>query len=617
MAATCCNQGDTVYCALSWSDKHEMPGRRDDGAWPRIDATVGFWRQLAGQRPHPRPRVPGGDPALGAGHQGPDLHADRGDRGRADHVAAGDAGRGTQLGLPLHLDAGLDVHPAGAALARRWTGRPTSSCSSSPTSNPTEDGSLQIMYGIDGRRDLTESSPRRSVRLRGRPAGPGRQRRVQPAAERRLRRRARLDPAAHPAQPAPARRLWPIVQSQAECATKVWQQPDQGIWEARGEPQHYVSSKLMCWVALDRAGSWPRSAGTPTCAQKWRADGRRDPRRHPRPRRQRRRACCASTTTPTRWTPRRCWPRFRVPRANRRPRCARPSTRSPTTSPRTASSCATAPTRPTTACRGKEGTFLICSFWLVSALAVVGETGPGPDLMERLLQHRVAARSLRRGVRHHTGRHLGNFPQAFSHLALIEAAGRIILTERIKELRSERRVRRHHHRHRRRRRHAGPPPGPVGQADPAARARRLAAPRAGRTGPPPTSSSTTATSRRTLDRRHGKAFQPQVHYFVGGATKLYGAALYRLRAEDFGELRHHDGLSPAWPISYDEMEPYYTRAEQLYQVHGARGEDPTEPPASAPYPYPPVSPRAAHPAALRRPGARPATTRSTRRAASC
>jgi choline dehydrogenase-like flavoprotein len=80
-----------------------------------------------------------------------------------------------------------------------------------------------------------------------------------------------------------------------------------------------------------------------------------------------------------------------------------------------------------------------------------------------------------------------------------------------------------------------------------------------------------------------------VHYFVGGATKLYGAALYRLRKEDFGELRHHDGISPAWPISYDELEPYYTQAEQHYEVHGARGEDPTEPPASAPYPFPPVS----------------------------
>jgi choline dehydrogenase-like flavoprotein len=87
----------------------------------------------------------------------------------------------------------------------------------------------------------------------------------------------------------------------------------------------------------------------------------------------------------------------------------------------------------------------------------------------------------------------------------------------------------------------------------------------------------------------GKAFQPQVHYFVGGATKLYGAALYRMRKEDFGELRHQGGISPAWPISYEEMEPYYTLAEQRYQVHGARGEDPTEPPASAPYPCPAVS----------------------------
>ena len=67
---------------------------------------------------------------------------------------------------------------------------------------------------------------------------------------------------------------------------------------------------------------------------------------------------------------------------------------------------------------------------------------------------------------------------------------------------------------------------------------------------------------------NGEEFQPQIHYNVGGATKLYGAALYRLRAEDFGELHHHDGISPAWPISYDEIEPYYTLAEQMYCVHG-------------------------------------------------
>ncbi len=84
-------------------------------------------------------------------------------------------------------------------------------------------------------------------------------------------------------------------------------------------------------------------------------------------------------------------------------------------------------------------------------------------------------------------------------------------------------------------------------------------------------------------------FQPQIHYFVGGATKFYGAALYRLRERDFGELKHHGGISPAWPVGYDVFEPYYTQAEELYQVHGIRGEDPTDPPASAPYPFPPVS----------------------------
>jgi choline dehydrogenase-like flavoprotein len=88
---------------------------------------------------------------------------------------------------------------------------------------------------------------------------------------------------------------------------------------------------------------------------------------------------------------------------------------------------------------------------------------------------------------------------------------------------------------------------------------------------------------------NGNAFQPQVHYFVGGATKLYGAALYRLRPADFGEIHHMDGVSPAWPIGYDDFEPWYTKAEWLYQVHGNRDEDPTEGHWSKPYPWPPVS----------------------------
>ena len=165
-------------------------------------------------------------------------------------------------------------------------------------------------------------------------------------------------------------------------------------------------------------------------------------------------------------------------------------------------------------------------------------------------------------------------------------------------------LRRDHHRHRRGRRDTRPPPGAVGK--------KILLLERGDWLPREPSNwlaqdvfvENRYVSEDTWYDAAGKPFQPQIHYFVGGATKLYGAALYRLREKDFGELQHHDGLSPAWPISYDELEPYYTKAEDLYQVHGARGEDPTEPDASAT-----VSPssrlaRAAHPAALGRPGGR-------------
>lgn len=87
----------------------------------------------------------------------------------------------------------------------------------------------------------------------------------------------------------------------------------------------------------------------------------------------------------------------------------------------------------------------------------------------------------------------------------------------------------------------------------------------------------------------GRAFHPGLHYYVGGNSKVYGAALLRLRERDFAEVRHKDGISPAWPLPYQAFEPHYTEAERLFHVHGARGEDPNEPPASAPYAYPPVS----------------------------
>ena len=89
--------------------------------------------------------------------------------------------------------------------------------------------------------------------------------------------------------------------------------------------------------------------------------------------------------------------------------------------------------------------------------------------------------------------------------------------------------------------------------------------------------------------KDGKPLHPHTNYNVGGNTKFYGAALFRLREQDFGELRHHGGISPAWPVSYAELEPYYTLAERLYDVHGERGVDPTDPWASAPYPYPAIS----------------------------
>ena len=89
--------------------------------------------------------------------------------------------------------------------------------------------------------------------------------------------------------------------------------------------------------------------------------------------------------------------------------------------------------------------------------------------------------------------------------------------------------------------------------------------------------------------KNGESFHPGLHYYVGGNSKVYGAALFRLRERDFDEVCHADGVSPAWPLKYDTFEPYYAMAEKLFHVHGQRGEDPNEPPSSGPFPYPPVS----------------------------
>ena len=301
---------------------------------------------------------------------------------------------------------------------------------------PNEDGALQIMYGIDGRRDLTESTRddlsgyagARPVRI-GNGAFDQRQNDVFGAVLDSIllhtRRSQRLP-----------RRLWPIVQAQAECATAVWREPDQGIWEARGKPQHYVSSKLMCWVALDRAAKLAEIRGDRGARRRrWRGDRRRDPAPTSSSTASTSAACCASTTRPTRSTPRRCWRRSSAscPRDDERLRATVLAIADELTENGFVLRYRTDETDD--GLSGKEGTFLICSFWLVSALAIVGEMQRARDLMERLLRVASPLGLYAEEFDADTGRHLGNFPQAFSHLALIEAAARIIVAEMLEEYR--------------------------------------------------------------------------------------------------------------------------------------------------------------------------------------
>ncbi len=253
-------QGDQIYCALSWAEELVVPQDIDE-ANAQLAATTRYWRAWLS-----RARMP-------------------------DH----------RWRDPIQRSAlaikGLTYMPTGATVAalttslpetpggeRNWDYRFTWMRDSTFTLQalhflnldweadefmqfvadlePNHDGALQIMYGIDGRRDLTESTRddlsgyagARPVRV-GNGAFDQRQNDVFGAVLDSIllhsRRSERLP-----------RRLWPIVQSQAECATKVWREPDQGIWEARGEPQHYVSSKLMCWVAMDRAAKLAEIAAT-------------------------------------------------------------------------------------------------------------------------------------------------------------------------------------------------------------------------------------------------------------------------------------------------------------------------------------------------------------------
>jgi alpha,alpha-trehalase len=423
-------QGEQIYCSLSWAEGLRSPQTGDE-ANERLAATTRFWRGWMG-----RARLP-------------------------DHRWR-EAIQRSALAIK-----GLTYMPTGATVAalttslpetpggeRNWDYRFTWMRDSTFTLQalhflnldweaeefmqfvadlePNEDGALQIMYGIDGRRDLTESTRddlsgyagAYPVRV-GNGAYNQRQNDVYGAVLDSIllhtRRSQRLP-----------RRLWPVVQSQAKCAIDVWQQPDQGIWEARGEPKHYVSSKLMGWVALDRAAALAGVAGEDKLAQTWAATaaeihadildhGLRDGvlRQHYDTD-----ALDASTLLAALFG-------F-LPGDDERMQKTVLAIADDLTEDGFVLRYKTDETDD--GLSGKEGSFLICSFWLVSALAIVGEVQRARDLMERLLSIASPLRLYAEEFDTDTGRHLGNFPQAFSHLALIEAAGRLILIDRLQEI---------------------------------------------------------------------------------------------------------------------------------------------------------------------------------------
>jgi alpha,alpha-trehalase len=422
-------EGEQVYCSLSWAEELRSPEDMDE-ANGRLAATTRFWRAWMG-----RARIP-------------------------DH----------RYRQPMQRSAlaikGLTYMPSGATVAalttslpetpggeRNWDYRFTWIRDATFTLQalhylgldweaeefiqfvadlePNEDGALQIMYGIDGRRDLTETTRddlsgyggARPVRV-GNGAFDQRQNDVYGAVLDSILLHTRHS------QRLP-RRLWPIVQSQAKCAAAVWKQPDQGIWEARGDPQHYVSSKLMCWVALDRASELAGIRDDPELQSKWgsiaeeiRADilehGVRDGilRQHYDTD-----ALDASTLLAAMFE--------LLPGDDERLRATVEAIANDLTEHGFVLRYKTDETDD--GLSGKEGTFLICSFWLVSALAIVGEEPRARDLMERLLGQASPLGLYAEEFDADSGRHLGNFPQAFSHLALIEAAERLIYAEQARD----------------------------------------------------------------------------------------------------------------------------------------------------------------------------------------
>jgi GH15 family glucan-1,4-alpha-glucosidase len=287
-----------------------------------------------------------------------------------------------------------------------------------------EDGSLQIMYGIKGQKDLTESTlalkgyeGARPVRL-GNGAFNQRQNDVYGAV---------LDSVyLHSKQRDHIpERLWPVLQDQVRCAANVWQQPDQGIWETRGEPRHYVSSKLMCWVALDRGARLAERRGHEEESERWQTladeisaeildrgvDGRGVFRQH--------------YDTDALDASNLLVPLVRfLPPEDERVRATVCAIRDELTENGLVLRYRTEQTDD--GLHGEEGTFLICSFWLVSALSEISEHREAEHLCERLLSYASPLGLYAEELEASSGRHLGNYPQAFTHLALINAVTHVI-----------------------------------------------------------------------------------------------------------------------------------------------------------------------------------------------
>ncbi len=288
-----------------------------------------------------------------------------------------------------------------------------------------EDGSLQIMYGVRGEKDLEEST---LDHLKG--YGGARPVRIGNGAYNQHQNDvfgAVLDSVyLHSKQRDHIpERLWPVLIDQVKCAAAVWKEPDQGIWEARGKPQHYVSSKLMCWVALDRGARLGERRGHDQAAKEFQAiadevredilakgvDSRGVFRQHYDTD-----ALDASTLLV---------PLLRfLPPDDERVCATVRAIRDELTEGGLVLRYRTDETDDGQ--QGKEGTFLICSFWLVSALSEIGEQRDAQHLCERLLSYSSPLELYGEELEASSGRHLGNYPQAFTHLALINAVTHVI-----------------------------------------------------------------------------------------------------------------------------------------------------------------------------------------------